>query len=160
LRASDSIAHAGSKTIPSSLRNSRIVEQIRFSGAVITSILFSLQSLKGISPTLATAAPSTKVSIFSSVVFSQTSKLCFMLAAHSGSTPIISVFLPKIFLAVITHDITPPHQIGAIIISTSGLASNISRPRVACPRMVRSSSKGCTNVAPCFASYAFAALRA
>jgi len=40
-RASDSIAQAGSRTIPSSLKNSRIVEQILFSGQEITSILFS-----------------------------------------------------------------------------------------------------------------------
>ena len=131
LSASDSIAQAGSKTIPSSLRNSSMVEHIRFSGAVMTSILFSIQSLKGISPTLATAAPSTKVSIFSSVVFSHPSKLAFILAAHSGSTPIISVCFLKIFLAVMTQDITPPPQIGATIISASGISSNISRPRVA-----------------------------
>jgi hypothetical protein len=131
LSASDSIAQAGSRTIPSSRRNSSIVEQILFSGQVITSILFSLQMVKLCSHTLATEAPSTKVSIFVSELFFPALRLSIMLAAHSGSTPIISVFLYRRFLAVIIHDITQPPPIGQIIISGSDIFSYISSHIVA-----------------------------
>jgi len=97
----------------------------------MTSILLSLQILNVSSHTLATAAPSTKVSMFSSVVFFQASRLVFILAAPAGSTPMISVSFWSVFLAVMSPDITHPPQIGAIIISTSSSLSYISKPIVA-----------------------------
>ena len=122
LSASDSIAPAGSSIIPSSLRNSRMVEHTLFSGQFITSILFSLQIEKLCSQTLATDAPSIKVSIVSSVVFFPCDNDAFMLLAHSGSTQIISVFFLRAFLAEIIPEITHPQPIGQIMIS--GLSSS------------------------------------
>jgi len=119
LSASGASAHAGSRIIPSSRKNSSIVEQIRFSGQAIVWSLYFLHISKEIFPTLCTAAPSTKISIFSRAWFSHELRDACILGAHAGSAPMIFVFFPKISVVSIVHDITPHHPIGQIIMSGS-----------------------------------------
>jgi hypothetical protein len=77
--------------MPSSLKNSVIVEQTLFSGEVKISSQYFLQISNVISQTLLTAAPSTKVSILSNLITFQTSKAFFIDEAQFGSTHITLV---------------------------------------------------------------------
>gem|GEM_PF-1222129 len=108
-------AQAGSTTIPSSLKYSNIVEQTLFSGLVKTSRLYLLHISKFLSPTLLTLAPSTKIFIFSRVVFSHFSSEFFIEFAQRGSTPIIFVFFLRASVTLIIPEISPPHHTGQII---------------------------------------------
>ncbi|MDR3151055.1 MAG: hypothetical protein LBU14_05805 [Candidatus Peribacteria bacterium] len=145
--ASVAKAQAGSTTIPSSFKYSKIVEHTLFSGQATTSIFSSFAILNVLSQTLATLAPSTNISILFNFVFSHFSKDFFIEAAHSGSAQIILVFLLKAFFALIIQEITHHQPIGQIIKSGSSFkSSNISKPIVACQIIILSSSNGCTKV--------------
>jgi hypothetical protein len=138
-------AQAGSTTIPSSFRYSSIVVHTLFSGQVITGSWYSFAILKVISHTFLTLAPSTKVSISSSGVFSHFSSESFIPAAHSGSTHMIFVFFPSSFVIDIIHATSHHHHIGQMIKSGS-ILSYISSHIVACQVIILLSSKGCTKV--------------
>jgi hypothetical protein len=111
-KASVANAQAGSTTIQSSFKYSKIVEQTLFSGHLIISSFSFLQISKVFSHSFFTAAPSTKVSICSSSISLSCFKLSAIALAQVGSTQIIFVFGLIKFFAIICPEINHPHQIG------------------------------------------------
>ena len=65
--------------------------------------------------------------------------------APSGSTPTTRAFDPDSFTAAATPASSPPPPQQTTTTSASGASSSISRPQLACPRMMSTSSKGCTS---------------
>jgi hypothetical protein len=68
-----------------------------------------------LSPTFFTLAPSTKISIFSRVVFPHKEREFFIDAAPNGSTPIIFVFFSKALVTSMIPETSHPQPIGQII---------------------------------------------